>query len=113
MSSTPADRPPAPTPFPVEIPSTLEVEYVNFVRITHSPSELVFDFAQLLPGDSSAQVLSRIIMSPLGAKLFYRAFAENLARFETSFGEIHLPGSASLAEYLFHPPHDPDKPTPE
>jgi hypothetical protein len=85
------------------VPANLEVEYVNLVRIAHSPSELVFDFAHLLPGISPAQVRSRIVMSPLGAKLFYRALAENLAKYEASFGEITVPGASSLADYLFRP----------
>lgn len=95
---------------PLEVPPDLEVEYVNLVRIAHSPSELVFDFAHLLPGTSSAQVSSRIVMSPLSAKLFYRALAENLAKYEAAFGEIKVPGGSSLAEHLFRPPSPPEKP---
>ena len=103
MSSNPA-RPTPPQMPPLEIPPGLEVEYVNLVRIAHSPSELVFDFAHLLPGSAPAEVRSRIVMSPLGAKLFYRALAENLAKYEASFGEIKVPGASSLADYLFRPP---------
>lgn len=92
----------------MEMPPNLPVEYVNLVRIAHSPSELVFDFAHLLPGTGSARISSRIIMSPIGAKLFHRALTENLARYEAAFGEIHLPGSSSLADDLFHP-QNPDE----
>lgn len=88
---------------PLEVPAGLGVEYANLVRIAHSPSELVFDFAHLLPGSLPAQVRARIVMSPLGAKLFYRALAENLAKYEAAFGEIPVPGSSSLAEHLFRP----------
>jgi hypothetical protein len=49
-------------------------------------------------------------MSPLGAKLFYRALAENLARYEASFGEIKIPGGNSLADFLFKPPQTPSAP---
>ena len=94
----------------LEVPDDLEIEYVNLVRIAHSPSELIFDFAHLLPGASPAKVQSRIIMSPLGAKLFYRALAENLAKYEAAFGEIRIPGSSSLADYLFRPPQSPESP---
>lgn len=92
----------------LDMPIDLEIEYINLVRIAHSPSELVFDFARLLPGGPPAQVRSRIVMSPLGAKLFYRALAENLARYEAAFGEITIPGDSNLAEHLFrpHPPAD-------
>jgi len=102
--------PPRPTPPqlpPLEIPPDLEIEYVNLVRIAHSPSELVFDFAHLLPGTGQAKVCSRIIMSPLGAKLFQRALAENLAKFEAAFGEIHVPGDTTLADHLFRAPGQP------
>ena len=97
----------------LDIPENLETAYVNLVRIAHSPSELVFDFAHLLPGNSPAQVKSRIVMSPLGAKLLYRALAENLARFEAAFGEIKIPGNASLADQLFRPPSPPENPPEE
>ena len=92
----------------LEVPVDLQVDYVNFVRIAHSPSELVFDFAHLLPGEAPARVRSRIVMSPLGAKLFYRALAENLNKYESAFGEISVPGDTTLADNLFrpHPPSD-------
>lgn len=105
MSSNPA-RPPGPQMPPMELPADLMIEYVNLVRIAHSPSEIVFDFAQLFPGTPSAKITSRIVMSPLGAKLLYRALGENLAKFETAFGEITIPGGSSLADYLFRPPQD-------
>lgn len=92
-------------------PSDLQVEYVNLVRIAHSPSELIFDFAHILPGLPNPVVQSRIIMSPLGAKLFYQALAENISRYEASFGEIRIPGSASLADQLFRPPQPPEPPS--
>ncbi len=92
----------------LELPADLPIEYVNLVRIAHSPSELVFDFAHLLPGSTPTRISSRVIMSPLGAKLFLRALTENLARYEAAFGEISLPGgSSSLADNLFHP-NNPD-----
>ena len=97
----------------IEAPNDLESAYVNLVRIAHTPSELVFDFAYLMPGSASARVRSRIVMSPLGAKLFYRALAENLAKYEASFGEIKVPGESSLADYLFRPPAPPIPPSPD
>ena len=51
-----------------------------------------------------------MVMSPLGAKLFYRALGENLKRFEKKFGEIPVPGETSLADHLFRsPPEEPTK----
>jgi hypothetical protein len=46
-------------------------------------------------------------MSPLGAKLLQRALAENLARYETAFGEIKIPGENTLADFLFRPTTPP------
>ena len=89
----------------MEVPEDLEPLYVNVVRITHSPSEMVLDFARILPGMTPSKVISRLLMSPLSAKLFHQALGENLAKYEANFGEIKMPGGgSSLAEHLFRPP---------
>ena len=103
----PSPRPAAPT---LEVPSDMKIIYANLVRIAHSPADLVFDFAHLLPGEPKANVGARILMSPLSAKLLNRALAENLSRYEASFGEIHVPGNISLAEHLFRPFQPPESP---
>lgn len=100
-------KPPTPPFLDFEMPAGLDVEYVNLARIAHSPSEIIFDFAQMLPGMMRPVVQSRIVMSPLGAKLFYQALAENIARYESAYGEIRLPGNTSLADQLFRPPNPP------
>ncbi|MFN2128055.1 MAG: DUF3467 domain-containing protein [Anaerolineales bacterium] len=89
---------------PIKIPADLKTEYVNLVRIAHSPSEMLFDFAHLLPGGGPALAKARIIMSPLAAKLFFRALAENLNKFENTYGEIKIPGNKTLADQLFKAP---------
>lgn len=109
MSDRPQKQPPPTMPHLV-VPEDLQAIYVNLVRIAHSPSELVFDFAHLLPGVSPSRVLTRIVMSPLGAKLFQKALTDNLNRYESTFGEIPVPGSKSLADFLFRPPPSPDEP---
>lgn len=75
----------------IELPSDLEATYSNFVLITHSPSEMILDFARVLPNMPKTRVYSRIIMTPINAKLLHRALGENLAKFEESFGEIKTP----------------------
>jgi len=107
--STKPPKPPSLKLPPMELPADLLVEYVNLVRIAHSPSELVFDFAHMLPGGGPARVSSRIVMSPLGAKLFQRALGENLAKYEATFGEINVPGNTTLADNLFRPPTPPNQ----
>jgi hypothetical protein len=94
----------------INVPEGMEPAYVNLARISHSPADLVIDFAHLLPGETTANIRSRVVMSPLSAKLLLRALTENLARYEATFGEISVPSSSSLAENLFRPPHPPDPP---
>lgn len=94
----------------INIPEGMEPAYANLARISHSPADIVIDFALLLPGETSANIRSRVVMSPLSAKLLLRALAENLARYEAAFGEISVPSSSSLAENLFRPPHPPEPP---
>ncbi len=92
------------------LPPELKAVYSNLVRITHSPADLVFDFAEILPGSTGPRVVSRVLMSPVGAKLLFRALGENLARYEAAFGEIRLPGdNSSLAGDLFRSIHPPEK----
>ena len=94
----------------LELPADLEPVYSNLVRISHSPAELVFDFARMLPDQPSTRVLARLLMSPIGAKLFLRALGENLSRYEAAFGQINLPGEPSLANDLFGFIQPPEKP---
>ena len=94
----------------INVPDGMEPAYANLARISHSPADIVIDFAHLLPGETSASIRSRVVMSPLSAKLLLRALTENLARYEATFGEITMPSSSSLAESLFRPPHPPEPP---
>jgi hypothetical protein len=102
----------------LRMPENLQTKYSNMARISHTPSEIVMDFAQMLPG-VVPEVVSRVLMSPVAAKLFVQALNENVARYEAMFGPIKLPvGSSDLATTLFRnvqpPPTDehPSKPTP-
>lgn len=91
----------------LELPDGLEPEYVNLARIAHSPSDIVIDFAHLLPGENRAKIRSRVVMTPLSAKLLLKALAENLSRYEAAFGEIHVPVNSTLADNLFRPFQQP------
>ena len=102
--SNPQPNPPTPGP-QMEAPQNLEPIYTNLARIAHSPADFVIDFAQILPGENKAVVQARILMSPLSAKLLVRALTENLARYESNLGEIHVP--STLAENLFRPFQQP------
>ena len=75
----------------IELPEDLEAIYSNFAVITHSPSEIVIDFARLLPRMPRSKVYARIVLTPMHAKLLHRALGENLAKFEDKYGEIKTP----------------------
>ncbi|WP_299755777.1 DUF3467 domain-containing protein [uncultured Pontibacter sp.] len=65
-----------------------EGEYANLAMIAHSSSEFVIDFIRLMPGLPKAKVKSRIVITPEHAKRFLAALADNVNKFEASFGEI-------------------------
>ena len=102
--------PPQPTGPRIIVPEGMEPAYTNLARISHSPTDIVIDFAHILPGETIANIRSRMVMTPLSAKLLLRALHENIARFEAAFGEITVPSNNSLAESLFRPPHPPEPP---
>lgn len=101
---------PAKTPPRLVLPAGQEPAYSNVVRIVHSPSELVFDFARHLPGEPDVHIKARVLMSPLSAKLLQKALADNLAKYESTFGEIKIPQGKSLADDLFRTLQNPEKP---
>jgi hypothetical protein len=97
----------------IEVPPDLDAIYANFAMITHSPSEIIIDFARVLPNAPKSRVHARIVTTPMHAKLLLRALTENLSKYEAQFGEIKLPpGGDELAQEFFggvkpsHPPED-------
>ncbi len=80
----------------IEIPEGLEAVYANFAVITHSVSEIIVDFARILPNAPKGRVYARVIMTPMNAKLLHRALGTNLANFEAQFGEIKAPDETPM-----------------
>ena len=74
-------------------PETSEGTYSNLAIITHSPTEFILDFAQMLPGGepNTATVRQRILLHPIHAKRLLMALQDNLEKYEQSFGEIREP----------------------
>ena len=107
---TAPSQPPGPK---INVPEGMQPAYTNLARISHSPADIVIDFAHILPGESTANIRSRVVMTPLSAKLLLRALHENIARYEAAFGEITVPSNSSLAESLFKPPPHPPEPPKE
>ena len=62
--------------------------YSNLAMITHSNSEFVTDFIQIMPGVPKARVRSRILMTPQHAKRLMKALAGNIQKYESLHGEI-------------------------
>ena len=62
--------------------------YSNFSIITHSPSEMVCDFIQMMPGMPKGKVRTRVLMTPQNAKRFMRALIDNVQKYEQHFGVI-------------------------
>jgi hypothetical protein len=75
----------------LELPEDLEATYSNLAVITHSASEIIIDFARLLPNMPKGKIHSRVVMTPMNAKLLQRALETNLQKFEAQFGEIKTP----------------------
>jgi hypothetical protein len=105
--TTPSQPPSGPK---INVPEGMEPAYTNLARISHSPADIVIDFAHILPGETTANIRSRVVMTPLSAKLLLHALTENIGRYEAAFGEIKMPGNNSLAENLFSRSHPPDPP---
>ena len=67
--------------------------YANMTLVNHTETEFVFDFVFIPPTDPRAKVRARIISSPKHAKRFLSALSENVARYESRFGEIPVTAS--------------------
>jgi hypothetical protein len=65
--------------------------YSNLAMITHSHSEFVVDFIKMMPGVPKAKVKARIILTPQHAKRLLKALKENIAKYESVFGNIEVP----------------------
>jgi len=78
--------------------------YSNLAIITHSPTEIVSDFIQMMPGMPKGKVRSRVIMTPQNAKRFLLALKENIQKYEQTFGVIEDIESPQMPPMNFGPP---------
>ena len=76
----------------------LEGVYANLAMIMHSPTEIIIDFARVMPRASKAKVKARIIMTPMHAKLLHKALTDNIKKFESQFGEIKVHGGPGASK---------------
>lgn len=75
----------------IEIPQDLDAVYANFAVISHSASEIIIDFACLLPNMPKGKVYARVILTPMNARLLHRALGTKLEKYESQFGAIPIP----------------------
>jgi len=77
----------------IEVGDNAEGRFSNLVMITHTPSEIILDFAVIMPGMPKPKVVSRVVLTPEHAKRFLAALGDNLGRYEKRFGPIIPPGT--------------------
>jgi len=78
--------------------------YSNLAIITHSPSEFVCDFVQMMPGVPKGKVRSRVIMTPQNAKRLLNAMKDNIQKFEETHGVIVDVDPGQMASMNFGTP---------
>ncbi len=78
--------------------------YSNLSILTHSPSEFVVDFVQLMPGVPKGKVRSRVIMTPQNAKRLLEALKDNIQKYEQHFGYIDIDNAPPMPPMNFGTP---------
>ena len=74
-----------------------EGQYANLAIITHSHSEFVLDFVNVMPGTPKSRVKARLILTPQHTKRLMNALADNIEKYEQvngaikDIGEVQLP----------------------
>jgi len=80
-------------------PEVAKGTYSNLVVVSHNPSEIILDFAQMLPGIEGATVRERVIMNPVHAKRLLAALNDNIKKYEKQFGTITEPTTDGTVPY--------------
>jgi hypothetical protein len=78
--------------------------YSNLAVITHSHTEFIADFVQMMPGTPKAKVRSRVLMAPANAKRLMMALMENVQKYEQQFGKIDEGNSNAVPPLNFGGP---------
>jgi hypothetical protein len=77
--------------FTIELPENVaEGTYANMAIIAHSSSEFIIDFVRNMPNTPKAKVQSRIILNTEQAKRLLLSLQDNIAKYESTFGEITI-----------------------
>ncbi len=69
-------------------PEVASGHYSNLAVISHSANEFFIDYISVVPNMPQAKVQSRIVMTPENVKNLLFALRDNIAKYESTFGEI-------------------------
>jgi len=69
-------------------PEVAAGHYSNLAVISHSANEFFIDYISVVPNMPQAKVQSRIVMTPENAKNLLFALRDNIAKYESTFGDI-------------------------
>ncbi len=91
----------------IEVPAEeMQGKYANLAMITHGPNDFFIDMILMAPNMPKARVQSRIIMTPENAKQLLNALAQNVQKYEQTFGEIQprmprnaQPGAGDIIDF--------------
>ncbi len=65
-----------------------ESQYINYFQIGHNAFEFVLEFGRIAPGQDVAAIRSRLVTSPVSAKLLSTMLSDSVGRYEASYGAI-------------------------
>lgn len=78
--------------FNIELPEEVAGGvYSNLAVVMAGQSEFVLDFVNMMPGQRSAKVRSRVIMTPENLKRLMRLLQQNVHAYEQQVAVINLP----------------------
>ncbi len=66
----------------------LEGRYANYFEIGQNATEFLLDFGQFYPEDEKANLHTRIITSPIYARMLFDLLGEAIERYQEEFGTI-------------------------
>lgn len=74
--------------------------YSNLAVISHSTSEFILDFIQIVPGAPKAKVKSRIILTPDNANRLMLALQDNLVKYQQQMKSNNGNKTANFADFV-------------
>lgn len=63
----------------------VEGKYANYIEVGYNAYEFVIDFGQLYSETEAAELSTRIITSPVYAKLFQKILADSIEQYEENY----------------------------